>query len=529
MRAGFIMVAGKDEMFLSRNRGLFDRLALASLVLTVCLCAVSPAGAATEVVLAWDGNNTEPDLAGYRIRYGTSPGDYSLGVKVVPAGTTTTTITGLDAATTYHFVAHAYDYSNNESLPSNPISAVPTVVIGPLLALSLSDSPDPVAAGGDLTYTLDYDNSGDRDATGVTISAAVPANTSFSSATNGGSLSGSTVTWNIGTLPPGPSASVQMTVQVVSPLTDGTQIVNDASSIDSNETSSVTAATATTTVTSAPVLAISISDSPDPVIAGNLLAYTLSYSNSGNANTTGVVITDAIPANTSFDSATDGGTYSSGMVTWNLGSLNAGVSGMVEVVVQVSAAAAGTIVSNGNYHIDSNETPPVSGAAANTTVTSAPPPTISNAVEQGTTSMFILQSGRHTVVIDGTNFLFGAILDLGSGITIDAISVVGSTQIVADITVAASASLGGRTVTVTNPDGRAASLVSGLEVIKTTDINRDCRIDSLDLNLIAQAYNASSGSGSYVAAADLDGNGTVDGFDLANWVAYFGQTLQVCP
>jgi uncharacterized repeat protein (TIGR01451 family) len=515
-------------MLANWNRRLLKGFTLASVVLSVCLYSVSPAGAATEVVLAWDAN-IEPDLAGYRIRYGTSPGNYTLGLVQVSKATTTTTITGLNAATTYYFVAHAYDFADNESFPSNEVSAVPTVVVGPVLTLSLSDSPDPVSAGGDITYTLDYGNTGDRDATGVTISSAIPANTSFNSATNGGSLSGGTVTWSIGTLPPGASGSIQMSVQVVSPLADGTQIVNDASSIDSNETSPVSATTATTTVTSAPILAISISDSPDPVVAGNLLAYTFSYSNSGNANTTGVVITDTIPANTSFDFATDGGTYSSGVVTWNIGPLSAGDSGMVQVVVRVLSAAVGTTISNGNYQIDSNETSPVSGAAAITAVISAPAPTISNAVEQGTASTYVLQSGVHTVVVTGTNFLNGATLELGAGITVNSASVPGSTQIVADITVAANASLGGRTVSVTNPDGRVASRISGLIVIKTTDANRDCNIDSLDLNLIARAYGASTGSANYDAAADLDGDGTVDGDDLAGWVTYFGQALQVCP
>jgi len=320
-----------------------------------------------------------------------------------------------------------------------------------------------------------------------------------------------------------------MTVQVVSPLTDGTQIVNDASTIDSSETSPVLAAATTTTVTSAPVLSISISDSPDPVVAGNLLAYTFSYSNIGNANTTGVVITDTLPNNTTFDYATGGGTYSSGVVTWNVGPVAAGQSGMVEAVVRVSSGAAGTTISNGSFQIDSNETSPVSGAAATTSVTAAPSPTIGNAVEQATASMYILRSGSHTIEIAGTNFLFGATVDLGAGITVGSTTVSGSTSIVADITVSSNASLGGRTVSVTNPDGRAASLVSGLEVIKTTDISGDCRIDSIDLNLIARAYNSLSGDAGYNAAADLNGDGAIDGEDLARWEGYFGQTLQGCP
>lgn len=512
-------------MISNRARNLLNWGALAGMALAACLLSASPARAATEVILSWDAN-TEPDLAGYRIRYGSSPGNHTLGFFQFSRTTTTATITGLTAGTTYYFVAHAFDYANNESLPSNEIPAAPVVVAGPIPTISVSDSPDPVQAGGDLTYTLDYANTGDRDATGVTITSAIPADTSFYSVSPGGTQSGGMVTWSIGTLRPNATESVWVTVRVNSPLNDGTQIVNNATIIGSNETAS---ATATTTVTSAPVLAISASDSPDPVVAGDLLSYTFNYSNGGNANTTGVVITATVPPSTTFDSATGSGTYSSGQVTWNIGALNAGNSGLVQLIVLVSSGAAGTTINSGSYDIDSNETSPVNGAPVTTTVTTAPSPTISGAVEQGANSMFILQSGRHDIVVTGTRFVNTATLDLGAGITINSTNVNGSTEIVADISVAANAALGGRTVSVTNPGAGTADYIAGLEVIRTVDVSRDCSIDSLDLNLIAQAYNSAPGDPQYNAAADLDGNGIVDGVDISRWVDYLGQSLQVCP
>ena len=44
--------------------------------------------------------------------------------------------------------------------------------------------------------------------------------------------------------------------------------------------------------------------------------YTLTVSNIGNADATGVKITDPVPANTTFVSADNGGTNNSGVVTW---------------------------------------------------------------------------------------------------------------------------------------------------------------------------------------------------------------------
>ena len=125
--------------------------------------------------------------------------------------------------------------------------------------------------------------------------------------------------------------------------------------------------------TTALLLNISKTDAPDPVNAGSNITYTINYSNTGNANASGVVITDTIPANTSFVSATGGGTLAAGVVTWNVGALNAGSSGSVQLVVAVASPLAnGTIITNGTYSVDSNETAPTSGAAVTTTVSSSP-------------------------------------------------------------------------------------------------------------------------------------------------------------
>src|SRR2546422_81912 len=251
--------------------------------------------------------------------------------------------------------------------------ATTTVTSAPVLTLSKTDAPDPVAAGANITYTLSYGNAGNMNASGVAITDTIPANTTFVSATGGGTLAAGVVTWNLGALNAGSSGAVQLVVQVASPLANGTLITNATYSIDSNETAPAAGALITTTVSSAPVLAIVKTDAPDPVIAGNNITYTLSYSNTGNANASGVVITDTIPANTTFVSATGGGTLAAGVVTWNIGALNSGSSSSVQLVVQVASPLAnGTVISNATYGIDSNETAPVAGGMAPTTVSSAP-------------------------------------------------------------------------------------------------------------------------------------------------------------
>src|SRR5439155_1074084 len=230
----------------------------------------------------------------------------------------------------------SYSIDCNQTAPVAGAVITTTVTSDPILNISKTDAPDPAVAGTDsITYTLSYSNAGNSNATGVVLTDPLPANPVFVSATAGGTLAAGVVTWNIGAVSAGGSGSVQLVVRVNSPLANGTVITNTGWTIDSNEILPQTGPDATTTVTSSPVLNISKTDAPDPVKAGSAITYTISYSNTGMADATGVAITDTVPTNTTFVSATGGGSFAAGIVTWNLGNLPASASGSVQLVVQV--------------------------------------------------------------------------------------------------------------------------------------------------------------------------------------------------
>ena len=67
---------------------------------------------AADVTGSWDAN-TEADLAGYKIYYGTASGNYTVSLDVGTA--TSVTIDSLDFNTTYFFALTAYDNAGNES------------------------------------------------------------------------------------------------------------------------------------------------------------------------------------------------------------------------------------------------------------------------------------------------------------------------------------------------------------------------------------------------------------------------------
>lgn len=80
---------------------------------------------------------------------------------------------------------------------------------------------------------------------------------------------------------------------------------------------------------------ISITAAAPATTTDATITYTLFYSNDGPGPGLGVQLTDVLPPNTSFVSATAGGTFSGGKVNWNLGDLASGVSGSVSVTVNL--------------------------------------------------------------------------------------------------------------------------------------------------------------------------------------------------
>ncbi|MDO8417891.1 MAG: CARDB domain-containing protein [Agitococcus sp.] len=149
------------------------------------------------------------------------------------------------------------------------------------IVVNQSDSPDPIAAGGLLTYTIAVTNNGPDDATGVVLTDTIPVGTTFvSSTTTKGSCAGNpAITCTIGALANGETATV--TIRII-PTTIGT--LTNTATTTRNEPDSNVANNADTDVTTVQVgtdLSVTKTDSADPVSQGGTFNYVLTGRNNG--------------------------------------------------------------------------------------------------------------------------------------------------------------------------------------------------------------------------------------------------------
>ena len=111
------------------------------------------------------------------------------------------------------------------------------------LTLTVADDSDPVPSGANITYRLHWNMTGFGGAPNATLTAQVPANTQFVSASGGIVPVGGTLTWNLGNLRPKAQGSASFTVTATGgPLINTSATISDAAG-ESRTTTHSTAVT----------------------------------------------------------------------------------------------------------------------------------------------------------------------------------------------------------------------------------------------------------------------------------------------
>jgi uncharacterized repeat protein (TIGR01451 family) len=191
-----------------------------------------------------------------------------------------------------------------------------------------------------VTYTISVTNFGPSTATNVAVSAILPNNANFISASAAYALSENLLTFtNLGNLAKDAAATLTIVVQ---PFAVGTitNIVAASSLATDPNLADNTVANVTTVVPPSADLTLAISDDPDPIVVGSSLVYTFTVSNLGPATAIAVRLTNTLPASVNFVSASPSGYILNGntLVFTNLGNIGSGGGAGASITVHPTVA-----------------------------------------------------------------------------------------------------------------------------------------------------------------------------------------------
>lgn len=246
------------------------------------------------------------------------------------------------------------------------------------------------AAGDILTYTLNFAASGTGSATTAQLADTVPIGASYVAGTtrlNGAPLTDAAdgdaghvaavgngvVVVDLGPVAAGATGSVTFQASV---NTGASTVVNGGNLTFAWSGGSDTARSNTVqTVILAPALSLTKQlTSPAVALVGQQVGYQLRYGNAASAGTAqNAVLTDTLPQGLQFVSATSAPAVAGQVLSWPLGTLAPGNSGVIDVVLVVAATVRDTVLARNLAYVQAQGTVAVPAAAS--TVALVGPPT----------------------------------------------------------------------------------------------------------------------------------------------------------
>jgi uncharacterized repeat protein (TIGR01451 family) len=201
--------------------------------------------------------------------------------------------------------------------------------------LSLTKDGDAVLLpGGELLYTLRYENPGSISVNDVTVMDVLPTGATLVSA----SPSPDVVTlpvlsWSLGDLAPGEFRYIFITT--TAPTAAG--IITNTALVDARQRVITQTTFATQIITQGAILRLNKYGSATVIDVGDELVYTLQYENIGNQTATGVVLTDTLPPYvTVTGESTPTTSTPPGQLVWDIGQVISNTQGEIVFTVTVN-------------------------------------------------------------------------------------------------------------------------------------------------------------------------------------------------
>ena len=245
------------------------------------------------------------------------------------------------------------------------------------LSVVKNDTPDPVLVGNTLSYQIEVRNAGPEAASDVTVTDSLPASATFSSASTGQgscSNSGQTVVCELGTLNVGELViiTIEVVPQETGAISNGVVVTSDGDDTNPDNNSDQEQTTVTDVAEAAADLAVTKSDSSDPVAPGASFDYLLEVTNNGPDPAVAAQLTDNLPADVTVNSIPANCSQTASTITCDLGDL--AVSEVVNLTFSVTAPGMETTLTNAvSVESDTNDPNLANNSATEQTVVEANP------------------------------------------------------------------------------------------------------------------------------------------------------------
>jgi uncharacterized repeat protein (TIGR01451 family) len=231
---------------------------------------------------------------------------------------------------------------NDNEMPKQVANASFTVQSADLTITNTVDTAAPNQQGN-INYIINLTNNGPANATGVTVYDALPQGVTYvSSSTNQGSYDSKSGNWTVGNVTYGASAKLTITTSVDTGTgaleIDNLAVMAYADQPDSNLNNND--ATAVVKVNGADLSLSNGEDNTSPSV-GATVTFTVTLTNNGPLDDTGIIVTDMVPAGLTYlSSVADQGTYNSATGIWNVGSVANGATATLTLKVTVNSGTA---------------------------------------------------------------------------------------------------------------------------------------------------------------------------------------------
>ncbi len=288
--------------------------------------------------------------------FNTTTGAWTVGELALNGAATLTLVGRVDTLGSRTNMAQviAADQADIDSTPNNNIASeddqASVEFTVPVADLSLSKTASNMApnVGENVTFSIVLNNAGPDSATGVRVTDILPTGVAFiSTSLSAGTYDAATGIWSIGTLASGENATLDILARVETQgAKTNTARVTSTNQADPDSTPGNNVPTEDdqdqVTITPPQIdLSLTKTANVDRPSLGDRVDFTVTISNAGPSDASGVVVTDLLPLGLSLvSSSVTVGDYNAGTGVWNVGSLAAISSATLNLTATVDSVGA---------------------------------------------------------------------------------------------------------------------------------------------------------------------------------------------